>query len=50
MNALVLHGPADARVEIVDKPSATAGSVVVRVLATPIWDYVVRIQSSLSLP
>ncbi len=42
MNALVLHGPGDLRHERVDKPEASAGSVIVRVIAAPIWDYVVR--------
>ncbi|KAK3167998.1 hypothetical protein OEA41_004444 [Lepraria neglecta] len=40
MNALVLHGPGDFRHERVGKPEASAGSVVVRVIAAPIWDYV----------
>ncbi|KAL7625004.1 hypothetical protein AAE478_004218 [Parahypoxylon ruwenzoriense] len=40
MNALVLHGPGDLRLEQVPKPTASPGSVVVRVLAASIWDYV----------
>jgi NADPH:quinone reductase-like Zn-dependent oxidoreductase len=42
MNALVLKGPGDLTLEQVSKPEASAGSVVVRVIAAPIWDYVVR--------
>ena len=40
MNALALHGPGDLRHEQVGRPEAPAGSVVVRVVAAPIWDYV----------
>lgn len=47
MNALVLHGPGDIRHERVSKPEASAGSVVVRVIAAPIWDYVVCAMSIL---
>lgn len=43
MDALVLHGPANLRHQRVDKPQASPGSVIVRVLAAPIWDYVVRL-------
>ncbi|KAI9684234.1 MAG: hypothetical protein M1822_005707 [Bathelium mastoideum] len=35
MDALVLHGPGDIRHERVSKPKASAGSVVVRVVAAP---------------
>lgn len=42
MKALVLHGPGDLRLEQVLKPTASPGSVVVRVIASPVWGYVVR--------
>ena len=42
MKALVLHGPGDLRLDEVPKPTASPGSVVVRVIAAPLWDYVVR--------
>ncbi|MCJ1386709.1 hypothetical protein MMC17_009835 [Xylographa soralifera] len=40
MKALVLHGPGDLRLEEVPKPVASPGSIVVRVIASPLWDYV----------
>ncbi|OBT39046.1 hypothetical protein VE00_10702 [Pseudogymnoascus sp. WSF 3629] len=49
MNALVLYGPGDLRHERVDRPEASAGSVVVRVIAAPIWDYVSEVLDG-SLP
>ncbi|KAJ7712724.1 putative isopropanol dehydrogenase [Mycena metata] len=39
MKALVLHGPNDLRLDQVPKPKASPGSVVVRVKAVPLWDY-----------
>lgn len=42
MNALVLHEPGKLSLETVPKPSAAPGSVIVKVLAAPMWDYVVR--------
>lgn len=42
MNALVLHEPGKISLETVPKPNAAPGSVVVKVLAAPMWDYVVR--------
>ncbi|RMZ74829.1 hypothetical protein DV737_g5696, partial [Chaetothyriales sp. CBS 132003] len=51
MNALILHGPGDLKLEEVNKPVASAGSVVVRVIAAPIWDYVNEvIDGSLPFP
>lgn len=41
MEALVLHGPGDLRLDHVPKPSASPGSVIVRVHAAPLWDYLV---------
>ncbi|KAJ6588644.1 putative isopropanol dehydrogenase [Mycena capillaripes] len=39
MKALVLHGPKDLRLDDVPEPTAQPGSIVVRVLAAPVWDY-----------
>ncbi|KAI9661825.1 MAG: hypothetical protein M1821_009064 [Bathelium mastoideum] len=51
MDALVLHGPGDIRHERVSKPKASAGSVVVRVVAAPVWDYVSEVlDGSLHFP
>ncbi len=41
MQGLVLHGPGDLRLDEVPKPTAFPGSVVVQVIAAPLWDYVV---------
>jgi NADPH:quinone reductase-like Zn-dependent oxidoreductase len=41
MKALGLHGPRDLRLDDAPKPSASPGSVVVRVQAAPLWDYLV---------
>ncbi|KAL1881218.1 hypothetical protein Daus18300_001069 [Diaporthe australafricana] len=43
MKALVLHGVGDLRFEDVAKPTASPGSVVVQVIAAPIWDYISQI-------
>ncbi|KFG86077.1 putative isopropanol dehydrogenase [Metarhizium anisopliae] len=45
MNALVLHEPGKLSLETVPKPNAAPGSVVVKVLAAPMWDYVPDILS-----
>ncbi|KAJ7739833.1 putative isopropanol dehydrogenase [Mycena metata] len=37
--SLVLHGPNDLRLDQVPKPKASPGSVMVRVKAVPLWDY-----------
>ncbi|KAI1134062.1 putative isopropanol dehydrogenase [Hypoxylon sp. FL0543] len=43
MKALVLYGPGDLRLKQVPKPTAPPGSVVVSVIAAPIWDYVSQV-------
>lgn len=43
MKALALHGLGDLRLENVTVPTAEPGSVVVRVLAAPVWDYISEI-------
>ncbi|ETS79001.1 hypothetical protein PFICI_08854 [Pestalotiopsis fici W106-1] len=43
MKALVLHGPKDLRLEEVPRPEAGPGSVVVQVLAAPLWDYLAEV-------
>lgn len=42
MEAFVLHGPGDLQLEQVPKPAASPGSVIIRVQAAPLWDYIVR--------
>lgn len=41
MKALVLYGPGDLRLESIAKPDAEPGSIVIRVIAAPLWDYAV---------
>lgn len=41
MKALVLHGPGDLRLEHIPKLTANPGSVIIRVQAAPLWDYIV---------
>ncbi|KAL2018150.1 hypothetical protein VTK56DRAFT_1226 [Thermocarpiscus australiensis] len=51
MKGLVLHGPGDLRLEEIPKPTAFPGSVVVRVIAAPLWDYVADVVGgSLNFP
>ena len=44
MKALVLYGPGDLRLESVPKPAPKIGSVVVKVIVAPVWDYLVGLK------
>lgn len=41
MKALVLRGLNDLRFDDVPEPAAEPGSVIISVIATPLWDYLV---------
>ncbi|CAK7224250.1 hypothetical protein SEUCBS140593_005511 [Sporothrix eucalyptigena] len=43
MNAVVLHGIGDLRLDKVPPPTADPGSVVVQVISTPVWNYLPEI-------
>lgn len=45
MKALTLHGSNDLRLEEVPLPAPDPGTVIVRVLAAPVWDYIPEVIS-----
>lgn len=41
MDVLFIHAPGDVRLDRVARPRVSPGSVIVRVIAAPVWEYVV---------
>lgn len=50
MKALVLHGLNDLRLDDIPKPTAGPGSIIISVIASPVWDYLVRTRFLMIFP
>lgn len=50
MKALVLHGLNDLRLDDIPEPTAGPGSIIISVIASPVWDYLVYARFMMIFP